>query len=26
VVYLSVRPDPKHVLPAAGYVFPALKK
>ena len=26
VVYLSVRPDPKHVLPAAGYIFPALKK
>jgi mannose-6-phosphate isomerase-like protein (cupin superfamily) len=26
VVYLSVRPDPKHVLPAAGYVYPALKK
>ena len=26
VVYLSVRPDPKHVLPAPGYVYPALKK
>jgi len=26
VVYLSVRPDPKHVLPKAGYVYPALKK
>ena len=26
VVYLSVRPDPKHVLPAAGYVDSALKK
>jgi mannose-6-phosphate isomerase-like protein (cupin superfamily) len=25
VTYLSVRPDPKHVLPKAGYVYPGLK-
>ncbi len=24
VDYLSVRPDPKHVLPKAGYVYPGL--
>jgi len=24
VTYLSVRPDPKHVLPAAGYKYPGL--
>lgn len=24
VTYLSVRPDPKHVLPKAGYVYPGL--
>ena len=26
VTYLSVRPDPEHVLPAAGFIYPALKK
>ena len=26
VTYLSVRPDPQHVLPKAGYVNPGLKK
>lgn len=26
VTYLSVRPDPQHVLPKAGFVYPALKK
>ncbi len=25
VTYLSVRPDPKHVLPKAGYAYPGLK-
>jgi hypothetical protein len=26
VTYLSVRPDMEHVLPKAGYVYPALAK